>query len=92
MKGHPPDKTYSKLSGNLLGQLYAQLRWNQSAYSTRVCAGHCSLADKCTLFQFKEGQYELLTQEARRVMGITSLAGMAEVWRLNRGTANIILW
>ncbi len=45
----------------------------------------CNLDEMCTLFQFKDGQCQLLKQETGPGMGITSLTGMTDIWSVDIG-------
>ncbi len=63
-RGQPPDRIYSKLSGNLIDLPYAQLINTDHISSRMLCAMECSQAEMCTLFQFKAGQCQQLKQEA----------------------------
>ncbi len=87
--GKPCNNTYSKLSGRTVDQLYAQLLQTDPANITLACAVRCNVHGMCTLFQFKDGQCQLYKEEPRPGIGINSLTGMTEVWRLDLGKAII---
>ncbi len=71
-KGQFLNKLYSKLTGNLADQLYVRSPGTDSVSCRGMCAMGCNLDEMCTLFQFKDGQCQLLKQETGPGMGITS--------------------
>ncbi len=85
ISAQPPEKVYSKLSGNLVDHFYAWLLQAGQVSSSGMCAIRCSLQEKCTLFQFKDGQCEVFKQETIPGIGIISLNNMTEVWRIDTG-------
>ncbi len=94
VRGQSCNKMYSKLSDNLVDELYFQLCKTDSAHTRLRCAMRCSLGESCTLFQFKNGQCELFKQESGPGIDIISgppEIGMTAVWTSYIGKTTIML-
>ncbi len=91
VRGHPPDKIFSKFRENLVDQLYSWLLLTGAVHNGQMCAKICRLNGVCTLFQFRDEHCKLFINETVPGMGIISLTNMTEVWILDTGNATVPL-